>query len=115
MYRRGMVLAVSMLTALLLALPMAARTPKNSKSIVTDMNLLNPSSLGGTSLKAGSYKVRVDDSKVTVEQNGKMVAQAPVQWKDSPNKASYSSFVTDGRGVTEIHFSGKTQYVEITE
>ena len=115
MYRRGMVLAVSLLTALLLALPMAARTPKNSKSVVTDMDLFSPSSLRGTPLKAGTYKVRVDESKVTVEQSGKMVAQAPVQWKDGTNKAAYSSFVTDGRGVSEIHFSGKTQYVEVTE
>jgi hypothetical protein len=115
MYRRGMVFAVSMLTALLLALPMAARTPKNSKTIVTDMDLLNPTSLGGKPLKPGSYKIRVDESKVTVEQGGKMVAEAAVQWKDGTSKAQYSSFVTDDHGVTEIHFSGKTQYVEIAE
>lgn len=115
MYRRGMVLTLSMLTALLLALPMAARTPKNSKTIVDDMELLNPTSLGGKALKPGTYKIRVDESKVTLEQDGKMVVQAPVVWKDGPSKSEYSSFVTDDHGVREIHFSGKTQYVEITE
>lgn len=115
MYRRGMILAVSMLTALLLALPMAARTPKNSKTFVDDMDLLNPTSLGGKALKPGTYRLRVDESKVTFEQGGKMVAQASVVWKDGANKPEYSSFVTDDHGVREIHFSGKTQYVEITE
>ena len=115
MYRRGMILAVSMLTALLLALPMAARTPKNSKTFVDDMDLLNPTSLGGKTLKPGTYRLRVDESKVTFEQGGKMVAQAPVVWKDGASKPEYSSFVTDDHGVREIHFSGKTQYVEITE
>jgi len=118
MSRRGINVVFSVLAALALALPLAARVDKSkdAKSAASaSMDLLNPARLSGTDLKAASYSVKVDETKVTFSLNGKVVAEAPVQWKDSPAKAQYSSIVIDGNQIREIHFGGKTRYVEITQ
>jgi hypothetical protein len=111
-------LAVALLAALALVIPASARenAPKNSKSTVVEtMDLLNPATIAGKQLKPGTYEVKADDSKVTLSLNGKVVAEAPVQWKDEQSKAKYSAIVTDGDGnqVKEVHFNGKNRYVEI--
>jgi hypothetical protein len=116
MSRRGINLMLAAFAALVMALPVAARHDANdSKSTVkASMDLLQPTTLGGTQLKPGSYSVTADDSKVTLYRDGKVVAEAPVQWKDGSNKSRYSAIVTEGDQVKEIHFNGKSKYVEIS-
>ena len=116
MSRRGMNFAMTVLAALALALPVAAKHDANdSKSTVkASMDLPNPAILAGTEIKAGSYTVAADDSKVTLSRDGKVVATAAVQWKDAPSKAKYSAIVTEGNQIREIHFNGKTRYAEIS-
>jgi len=109
---------MTVLVALALALPLAARVDKSkdAKSAASaSMDLLSPATLAGKQLKAASYAVKVDESKVSFLQNGKVVAEAPVTWKDSSTKAQYSSIVTDGNQIREIHFGGKTRYVEVSQ
>jgi hypothetical protein len=50
---------------------------------------------------------------VTLQLDGKMVAQAPVQWKNETSKAQYSGVVAVDGVVKEIHFGGKMKYVTI--
>ena len=116
MNRRGMNLILTVLAALALALPIAARDgDTNPTKIIVSMSvdLSSPASLGGTALKAGSYSVKADSAKVTLLRGGKVVAEAPVQWKDEAGKAEYSTIVTDNNQIIEIHFGGKTKYVAI--
>jgi hypothetical protein len=116
MSHRGMSLMLAVLAALALALPIAARNDDaNQPKVMVSMSvdLSNPATLGGTVLKAGSYSVRADSTKVTLLRGGKVVAEAPVQWKDEAGKAEYSTIVTDNNQITEIHFSGKAKYVAI--
>ena len=104
------------LIALVMAMPLAARVGTNgAKPTTTNMEVLTTISLGGTQIKPGTYKVTADDSKVTLEQNGKMIAEAPVQWKEGSVKAHYSNIVTVGDQVTEIHFGGKMRYVSVSQ
>jgi hypothetical protein len=107
---------MTVLAALALALPVAAKHDTNdSKSTVkASMDLPAAATLAGAELKPGSYTVAADDSKVTLSRNGKVVATAAVQWKDAPSKAQYSSIVTEGSQIKEIHFNGKTKYAEIS-
>ena len=79
------------------------------------MDVLSAATLGGKRFKPGTYTVKADDSKVTVSHNGKMVAEAPVQWKDETNKASDSNIVSRTTQIKEIHFGGKMRYVEVME
>lgn len=116
MSRRGLGFAISMLAALALAMPFAAsaNSGKDTKSVTAQMDIVNDATIGGKQLKAGTYDVKATETKVTLSHNGKVVAEAPVQWKDG-SKASYSSIVADGGAVKEIHFGGKSRYAEISD
>jgi hypothetical protein len=67
--------------------------------------------IAGVQLSPGSYELKADDStnKVTVEQNGSVVATVNCQWKQLPEKAERSEVLSNQSQVTELHFSGKTE------
>ncbi|HTU35878.1 MAG TPA: hypothetical protein VMF66_18900 [Candidatus Acidoferrum sp.] len=102
--------------ALLFALPLAARSNnKAAKSnFRTNVELAQDATFAGKDLKAGNYQVRANGSTLTVLQKGKVVAEAPIEWKNEAGKGSNDSSVTiNGGAVTEIHFIGKDRYAEI--
>ena len=113
---------LTILAALALALTIATHaTPaKDAKSTVTpivktDLRLLSPATLGGTNLQAGEYSVTADDTHARFLKNGKIIAEASVQWKDESAKSRTNAVVVDGNQIKEIHFGGKMKYVEITQ
>lgn len=116
MSRRGVNRVVPILIALAFAMPFAARvaSANGSKTTSATMDILKAVSVNGKQLQPGTYNVTADDSKVTLARNGKVVAEAPVQWKDENSKPRYSNIVTSGDQVTEIHFGGKMRYVTIS-
>jgi hypothetical protein len=118
MSQRVMSFVFSVLAALALALPIAARDESSTqpKPIVSiSVDLSNAAKLGGRDLKPGEYLVKADSVKVTLSRGGKLIAEAPVQWKDESGKAAYSTIVTESNQIKEIHFSGKSKYVEISQ
>lgn len=117
MSRRRLNFALPILIALVLVMPLAARAAgdQTSKSTKASMDVLTQTSLAGKQIKPGTYVVTADDSKVTLSMNGKVVAEAPVQWKDETTKVKSSNFVSVGDQIKEIHFGGKMRYVEIAE
>lgn len=109
---------VTLLAALVLMVAITAQvTPANDSKtgVKTTMSLVNPTSLAGKQLKAGDYEVSADESQVRISLHGKVVAQAPVQWKDDASKADRSAFVVSDNRIIEIHFGGKTRYVTIAQ
>jgi hypothetical protein len=114
---RSVRFVLTALVALAVAMPMLARnaSAKDTKTTIATLDILNAATLGGKQIEPGTYTFKVDDSTVTVLRNGKMVAQAPVQWKDETRKASVSNIVTQNNQIKEIHFGGKMKYVEVTE
>jgi hypothetical protein len=113
---------LTILAALTLALSITthAAPAKDAKSTVTpivktDLRLLSPATLGGTDLKAGEYSVTADDAHAKFSRNGKVIAEASVQWKDESAKAQTTAVVVDGNQIKEIHFGGKMKYVVITQ
>lgn len=118
MTKRRMGFVMTILAALALALPIAARSDNTTppKAIVSmSVELSSVSALGGRELKPGSYLVRADSVKVTLSRGNKTLAEAPVQWKEEAGKAAYSTIVTESNQIKEIHFLGKSKYVEITQ
>jgi archaeosine-15-forming tRNA-guanine transglycosylase len=122
MSRNKMNGVLTILAALALALSIAAHaTPaKDAKSTVTpivktELRLLSPATLGGTELKAGEYSVTVDDAHARFSKNGKVIAEASVQWKDESAKPQTNAVVVDSNQIKELHFGGKMKYVEITQ
>lgn len=117
MSRRGISYFFAALATLALAMPLAARNNagKNTKSTASGtMEILSDATVGGKQVKAGTYDVKADETKVTLSRNGKVVAEAPVQWKDEQSKSKYSSIVVDTGAVKEIHFNGKVRYAEVS-
>jgi hypothetical protein len=118
MSHRRMSFAFAVLAAFVLALPITARSDNTNqpKAIVSmSVELSSAATLGGRELKPGSYSVRADSVKVTLSRGGKTIAEAPVEWKDEAGKAAYSTIVTESRQIKEIHFTGKSKYVEIAQ
>jgi hypothetical protein len=114
MARHGRNLLLPILVALLFALPVAARDgAKNGNATTTQVDVLSTITLAGKQLKPGTYEVKADDTKVTLSLNRKVVAEAPVEWKDETTKPRDSQIVTTDGQVKEIHFSGKMHYVAI--
>jgi hypothetical protein len=116
MVRRGIFLFVPIFVALMIAMPAVAAADTGAKSANTTrvtIDLLHAVALGGKQLKPGTYQVNADDMTVKIEQHGKVVAEAPVQWKDETKKPEYSHILSVGDQVTEMHFAGKMRYVVI--
>jgi hypothetical protein len=89
------------------------RDAGTTDSISSTLDVLTPVTVGGTSVQPGMYTVKADGSTVTFMMNGKEVAHASVQWKDSAQKAKSTNMLADSGAVKEIHFGGKTRYIEI--
>jgi len=89
------------------------RDAGTTDSMSSTLDVLTPVTVGGTSVQPGMYTVKADGSTVTFMMNGKEVAHANVQWKDSAQKAKATNMLADGGALKEIHFGGKTRYVEI--
>jgi len=116
MEHRRISFVMTLLAALALAMPIASRaddsrTAKSISRVAVDLH--SAATLAGKDLKPGSYQVSADDSKMTITRDGKVVAEAPIEWKDAASKASYTSVVTDSNQITEIHFGGKTKYIAV--
>ncbi len=100
---------------LALALPVMA-APKNKNTMQTsgavlakgDFTLYTARSLNGTALKPGDYKVVATNSQISFVHNGKVVAQASIQWQDSA-PVGENTLVADSGNIKEIHFKGKKQ------
>jgi hypothetical protein len=115
--RRTLGFVLSALAALAVAVPMMARnaSAKSSKGTTVTIEVLDATTLGGKEIKPGTYTFQADESTLTVLQGAKMVAEAPVQWKDETNKPDYTNIVVQNNAIKQVHFGGKMKYVEIME
>jgi hypothetical protein len=104
---------VAVVLILLASIGALTTTASAKAGISATLDLLNPVTLGGTPIKPGTYTVSADDTKVTILKNGKAVAQANVQWKDTDQKAATTNIFVEGGAIKEIHFGGKTRYAII--
>jgi hypothetical protein len=108
--------ALTVLTLLALAMPLAARNSagKDSKPIAsTTVDLVDDATIGGKQVKAGTYDVKATQSTLSLLHNGKVVAESPIEWKDGSSKEQYSSVTSDSGAMKEVHFAGKARYAEI--
>lgn len=107
--RLGHVFAFALLLALVLpALAAAKNTKQINGSVIArgDFTLYTTRSLNGVTLKAGEYNVLATDSQISFVHNGKVVAQASIQWKDA-QPADSNALMADGGNIKEIQFKGK--------
>jgi hypothetical protein len=105
----------SILAVFAIATPIAALSSaaKSKTTAHATMDLVANANLAGTVVKAGTYDVEANESTLTLKRDGKVVAQAPISWKDESSKSQSSSMVADNGVVREVHFRGKNRYAQI--
>jgi hypothetical protein len=96
---------LAVLAVLATIMPLWARVYKESLTIDTNKTI------GSAQLKAGTYDLMADDAKkeLNILQNGKAIATVQGQWVKLPQKAQYSTVVSDGDKITQVQFSGSDQ------
>ena len=106
---------VSILAVLAIAMPLAALSSaaKSKTTARARIDVLADANLAGTQVKAGTYDVEANESKLTLKRNGKVVAEAPIEWKDEQSKPQYPSIVAESGRVIEVHFGGKKRYAQV--
>ncbi|HKV28979.1 MAG TPA: hypothetical protein VJN90_11980 [Candidatus Acidoferrales bacterium] len=69
--------------------------------------------LNGTTLVAGEYNVIASDSSVSFFRGDKLIAQAPIQWKDGAQKVAQNAIVTETGKIQEVRFKGQNRSVVV--
>ncbi|HET6201017.1 MAG: hypothetical protein WBE21_07460 [Candidatus Acidiferrales bacterium] len=69
--------------------------------------------INGTTLAPGEYKVVANDSTVSFFRGGKLIVQAPIQWKDATLKTEQNAIVTEAGKVQEVRFKGQNRSVVV--
>ena len=92
------------------ARPKAVNTQVEKKSIELD----DPATVDGKTLKPGKYELLIDGNKVSFERDGQTVVTATCDWKTMPNKSEYNSATFSSKRVLqEIEFEGSKQALEV--
>jgi len=78
-------------------------------------NILGGETLNGTTLASGDYNVIASDSTVSFFRGNKLVAQAPIQWKDGARKVEQNAIVTDTGKIQEVRFKGQSRSVVVQQ
>ena len=69
-------------------------------------------SLGSATLKPGNYQVIASDSQVSFLLKGKVVAQAPAEWRNT-DRVDSNAIVDESGSIREIRFRGKKRSLSI--
>jgi hypothetical protein len=105
---------LGVMLVLAMAIPAMAgpRVSKTDKATIkSTLTLPSAITVAGKDLKPGVYSVVADDSKVKLSLDGRVVAEAPIQWVDATDKTRQTAVVVDNNNqLKEIRFSGKNRY-----
>ncbi|HEV2523292.1 MAG TPA: hypothetical protein VGT24_13005 [Candidatus Acidoferrales bacterium] len=86
----------------------------SSDSVTASVKFTAPTTVGGTKLAPGDYKVTADTSKAKFQQGSKVVAEVPCTLKDFSGKINQTTFVIDHDQLTEIQVAGKSKSIEFS-
>lgn len=100
-FRLGLAVA-----ALALALPMMAKPANDAKPKNTTLTIDSPVKFGDTMVKAGTYKLVIDNDKATIENGKTVIASVPGHWEDRNKKADATGFETTSGQVDTIYLHG---------
>jgi len=100
---------------LLLLLARSANTEGVESAVKSSLHFFHAVRLSGKEVQPGTYSLVANSSKVMLKQSGKVVAEAPIQWKDGGKKEFATHVVLDGNNIKEIRFAGRTRYIVIQQ
>jgi hypothetical protein len=100
---------VKSLKSLIVVLALVALAiPAFAKEINRVLTISNQTKVAGKTLKGGDYSFKVSDTKLTIMQNSKVVAEATGRWEPRDKKVAADGYSTGSDGqIQEVHFSGE--------
>ena len=75
------------------------------------LELAQKTQVGGTELKAGTYRVEVQGDKAVIKSGKDVVAQAPAKVENGSQKYSYTSVSTNASKLESISIGGTTMKI----
>ena len=106
----------SFFRSLALLASIALAVPVFAKPFSKTINLAQTAKLGKSELRAGEYRLLIEDNKAKVEKGGKVVAESEGRWEDRSAKSSYDSLLIGENGqVKEVRFSGQSRVFVFSE
>ena len=106
----------SFFRSLALLASIALAVPVFAKPFSKTINLAQTAKLGKSELRAGEYRLLIEDNKATVEKGGKVVAESEGRWEDRSAKSSYDSLLIGENGqVKEVRVSGQSRVFVFSE
>jgi hypothetical protein len=89
--------------------------PAFAKEINRTISLPDQTKIAGKTLKRGDYTFKVSDTKLTIEMNNKVMAEATGRWEPRDKKVATDGFSTGADGqVQEVHFAGEKRVFVVT-
>jgi hypothetical protein len=109
MRSKSLVRFVALLAVLALALPVLA------KPVSKTINIAQNAKFGSSQVTAGEYRLLIDGDKVTLQQNGKTMAEVTGRWEQRNEKSRYNSVLIGSNGeVQEVRFAGDNRVLVIS-
>ena len=106
--------AVALMLAAAIPAMASPKGAKMSNSILKgQFNVAGGEIISGTTLTPGEYNVVANDSTVSFFRGKKLVAEAPIQWKDATEKIDQNAIVTDAGKIQEVRFKGQSRSVVV--
>lgn len=106
--------AVALLLALAIPAMASPKGAKMSNSMLKgQFNVVGGEIINGTTLTPGEYNVVANDSTVSFFRGKKLIAEAPIQWKDATQKIDQNAIVTDSGKIQEVRFKGQSRSVVV--
>jgi hypothetical protein len=100
------------IVALLIVVALAI--PALAKPVTKSLSLSKATTIGGTQLDAGDYKLVIDGTSVTIKQGNRVLGQVEGEWEQRDSKHDRSSVLQGANGaVKEIRFAGEKRVLLI--
>jgi hypothetical protein len=102
--------SAALLAAIALAVPVFA------KPVSKTVKLAQNARVGKSELKAGEYRLLIDENKVTIQKGKNTMAVAEGRWEERAAKSPYDSVLLGPEGqVKEVRFYGEKRVLVLSE
>ncbi|HEV2314435.1 MAG TPA: hypothetical protein VGR94_03945 [Candidatus Acidoferrales bacterium] len=106
--------AVALMLAAAIPAMASPKGAKMSNSILKgQFKVVGGEIISGTTLTPGEYNVVANDSTLSFFRGKKLIAEAPIQWKDATLKIDQNAIVTDAGKIQEVRFKGQSRSVVV--
>jgi hypothetical protein len=106
----------SILRSVALAAALVSTVPLLGKPFAKNINISQSAKLGKADLQAGTYRLKIDGNKATVQKGNQVVTETEGRWEDRATKSLNDSVLIGEDGqVKEVRFAGKTRVFVFSE